>query len=139
MAVVRTIFAFLIGLSLATVPARAGSMSLHAPQDRSTASMSDCCKSPAMSSDSAMDDCVAMAAADTTPMPSKGDGRGGDCGNVCQAACFAFCNSATAFPTMAAVTFNAGPGRALALTLVSVAIGHGDSPDPYPPKSITLI
>jgi hypothetical protein len=48
-------------------------------------------------------------------------------------------NSATAFPTMAAVTFDAGPGRALALTLVSVATGHGDSPDPYPPKSITLI
>jgi hypothetical protein len=92
-----------------------------------------------MSSDSAMDDCLTMAAADATPIPSKGDGRGGDCGNVCQAACFALCNSATAFPTMAAVTFDAGPGRALALTLVSVATGHGDSPDPYPPKSITLI
>jgi hypothetical protein len=137
MAVVRTIFAFLIALSLATVPARAGSMSPQTPSDKSTASMSDCCKSPAMSLDSAMDDCSAMAAADATAMPSKSDGRSGDCGNVCQAACFALCNSATPFPTMAAVTFNAGLGRALALTLLSVATGHGDSPDPYPPKSIT--
>jgi hypothetical protein len=138
MAIVRTIFAFVIALSLATVPARAGSMSPGAPSDASTASMSDCCASPGASFASAMDDCSAMTTAHVT-MPSKSDGRGGDCGNACSAACFALCSGAIALPTTAAATFDTAPGRALASTLVSVAIGHGDSPDPYPPKPIILI
>jgi hypothetical protein len=69
-------------------------------------------------------------------MPSKCDGCAGDEKGMAPAFCSAFCGTVIAVPTV--VVLSVVPTEVLAPPVEQIATGHGDPPDPYPPRPIVL-
>jgi hypothetical protein len=138
MVLTRTVLSVVIAFAITSAPVKAGVFGAQASMNAGV-SISDCGESADIRANSAMDnDCATMAAADDAAMPGKCGGSNGN-GHAGPADCLAFCNCVAAFPTAAAGIPEPGPGHTVALTIVSFAIGHDDSPDPHPPKPFILI
>ncbi len=93
--------------------------------------------SPAIIVKSAMTAASDIPLSSDMPMPGKCNGCAGDEKGMAATACSAFCGAVIVLP-LAAVVIDAVPAEKLNPTAGPDAIGHANTPDPYPPKPSIL-
>jgi hypothetical protein len=122
MIIVRTLFAIILAVSLAALPARVGAMSISVGADMASAGMVDCESMHNIASTS-----------DDMPMADE-SGQLGQHKNTQSGACFTFCNSIPLPPTIAAAVAELVLAETIAPTAAIALDGIGLSPEPHPPK-----
>ena len=119
---VRTLFAIILAVSLAALPARVGAMGISVGTDMAAAGMPDC---ESMHNIASASDDMSMAG---------GSDRLGHHKNTQTGACFTFCNSVPLPPTIVVAVAALVLAEPIAPTVASTLDGIGLSPEPHPPK-----
>ncbi len=124
MIIVRTLFAIILAVSLAALPARVGAMSISVGADMAASGMPDCESMHNIAS-----------ASDDMPM-ADGSDQLGHHKSTQPGACFTYCNSIPLPPTIVAAVAELVLAETIAPTVAATLDGIGLSPEPHPPKLI---
>ncbi len=122
MIIVRTLFAIILAVSLAALPARAGAVGISIGSGMAAAGMVDCESMHNIASTS-----------DDMPM-ADGSDQLGHHKNTQPGACFTYCNSVPLPPTIVAAVAEVVLAETIAPTVAATLDGIGVSPEPHPPK-----
>lgn len=122
MIVVRTLFAIILAVALAALPARMGAIGISVGADMAAAGMVDC---ESMHNIASASDDMSMA---------DGSDQLGHHKNAQSGACFTFCNSVPLPPTIGAAVAELVLAETIAPTIAATLDGIGLSPEPHPPK-----
>jgi hypothetical protein len=128
---VRTIFAIVVAISLAALPARLGAIGISAGSDPVVSAMADCASMDDTSCQPAMG--ASVTADDTMPMSDQCD-RLGHNGTKQSGACSTYCNSVSVVPTTGFVTVDVILADMITLAVGTTTDGIDVSPEPHPPK-----
>jgi hypothetical protein len=122
MIIVRTLFAIILAVSLAVLPARVGAMSISDGANMAAAEMVDCESMHNIAS-----------ASDDMPM-ADGSDQLGHHKNMQPGACCTYCNSVPLPPTIVAAVAELIVAETISPTVTVALDGIGLSPEPHPPK-----
>ena len=130
MELLRTIFAIVMAISLAILPARVGAIGVR--DAHMTMPLTADCIS--MTGD-ACDSTVGMRGGDDVAPMTDGCDRFGDHGTIGSGACYTYCNSASAFPIVPSLAVEAMLIAPVAVPATAVLRGISLPPEPHPPKA----
>ncbi len=131
MIVVRALFAIVLSVSLAALPARMGAIGISLGMEM-TAGMPDC---QLITQSTGASDELTMTASDTTSMTDI-DQRSGHQKSARPGACSTFCNSVPLTPTFAVEPVQILSAEIIVPSIDTILDGLDSSPEPHPPKLV---